>query len=143
MRISAAHVQLVQRVYEREQMLASRQRSGRVVRSRMQYHLDPSLRDHASEGDDILAAVNMCLDRFGMIRSKVQRELHQAFLNAIAGFIYGPELQLNSDRILAENGWTDFKLQTMAMTPRRFGATSAKPKRRPPSNPTTQAKQRL
>ena len=31
----------------------------------------------------------------------------------------------NSDRILAENGWQDFRLQTMAMTPRRFGKTTS------------------
>ena len=84
----------------------------------MQYHLNPEWRDHASEGDDLLAAVKTTLDKFGLIRSKVQRELHHAFLNAIAAFIYGPELQLQKDRIMTEQGWSDLKLQTMVM---RFG----------------------
>ena len=51
--IASSYVQLVQRSYEREEMLEARNRTGRVVRSRMSYHLDPSLRDRSSEGDDV------------------------------------------------------------------------------------------
>ena len=65
------------------------------------------------------------LDGFGLVRSGVQRQLHSAFLNAVCPFIYKEAMAQNSDRILAENGWQDFRLQTMAMTPRRFGKTTS------------------
>lgn len=112
---------VAQRCFEREQTSDTRDAHARTVRRRMDYHLLPQLRQQKSSGDEILHSLNKSLDRFGYVRSKVQRQLHNAFLNAVAPFIYGPELALSSDRILAENNWRDFRLQTLALTPRRFG----------------------
>lgn len=112
---------VAQRCFEREQTSDTREAHARTVRRRMEYHLLPQLRMQKSSGDEILHNLNKSLDRFGYVRSKVQRQLHNAFLNAVAPFIYGDELQLSSDRILAENNWSDFRLQTLALTPRRFG----------------------
>jgi hypothetical protein len=112
---------VAQRCFEREQVSDTREAHARTVRRRIDYHLLPQLRQQKSSGDEILHNLNKSLDRFGYVRSKVQRQLHNAFLNAVAPFVYGDELQISSDRILAENNWTDWRLQTLALTPRRFG----------------------
>ena len=110
-----------QRALERDERATARSRANRMVRPRISYHLDTTLRNQQSSGDDLLQAINVALDRFGMVRSKTQRELHNAFLNSICPYLFGKDLAMCADRILAECGWTDFRMQTLAMTPRRFG----------------------
>ena len=117
-------VTIAQRCYEREVTSTERDAHSRTVRSRIDYHLLPQLRQSTSSGDETLQRLNAALDKFGYARSKVQRQLHHAFLNAVTPFIYGDELQLCSDRVLAENDWSDWRLQTLALTPRRFGKTT-------------------
>lgn len=118
-------ITIAQRCYEREVTSTERDAHSRTVRRRIDYHLLPQLRQTASSGDETLQRLNAALDKFGYARSKVQRQLHHAFLNAVTPFIYGDELQLCSDRVLAENDWSDWRLQTLALTPRRFGKTTA------------------
>ena len=117
-------VTIAQRCYEREVTSTERDAHSRTVRRRIDYHLLPQLRQSTSSGDETLQRLNAALDKFGYARSKVQRQLHHAFLNAVTPFIYGDELQLCSDRVLAENDWSDWRLQTLALTPRRFGKTT-------------------
>lgn len=118
-------IAIAQRCFEREAVSTERDMHARTVRRRIDYHLLPQLRQHASSGDEVLQKLNAALDKFGYARSKVQRQLHHSFLNAVCPFIYGDELQLCSDRVLAEHSWTDWRLQTLALTPRRFGKTTA------------------
>ena len=117
-------ISIAQRCYEREAVSAEKDMHARTVRRRIDYHLLPQLRNHASSGDEVLQKLKSALDCFGYTRSKVQRQLHHAFLNAVCSYIYGDELQLCSDRVLNENNWQDFRLQTLALTPRRFGKTT-------------------
>ena len=76
-------INIAQRCYEREASTTDREAHARTVRRRMDYHLLPHLRQTSSSGDETLQNLNSALDKFGYVRSKVQRQLHHAFLNAV------------------------------------------------------------
>jgi len=76
-------ITIAQRCYEREASSTDREANARTVRRRIDYHLLPHLRQTSSSGDETLQNLNSALDKFGYVRSKVQRQLHHAFLNAV------------------------------------------------------------
>ena len=112
---------ILQRWHDAEVARHTRAVLSRRVRSRLTYHMEPDLRQVVVGGDALMDGIKRVLDCFGYTRSNVQRRLHNSFLNATAGFLYGAALASVSERVLKENGWSDFKRQTMALTPRRFG----------------------
>ena len=96
--IHADFMSIAQRAVERDERALSRTQANRVVRPRIKYHLDSRLRNQQSCGDDLLHSVNTALDKFGMARSKTQRQLHNAFLNSICPYIFGNDLAMCADR---------------------------------------------
>ena len=116
---------ILQRWHDSESARHVRETLTRRVRPRLAYHMEPDLRQVVIGGDALMDGIKRVLDCFGYTRSNVQRKLHNSFLNATAGFLYGDALASVSERVLKENGWKDFKRQTLAMTPRRFGKTTA------------------
>ena len=83
-----------------------------------------------SSGDTVVEKLRDALESFeGVIvqgqevhRSSQQREFHEAFIAALARYIYPPdEYKVNATRILTENGWESTKQEVAISCPRRFG----------------------
>lgn len=78
------------------------------------------------KGDQRLANIRKNLDQFeGYERSDMQREFHEAFMQAVALHIYKDDADVDYDSLMKNNDWPNLKQQVLCMTPRRFGKTTA------------------
>ena len=86
---------------------------------------DTKKKRRASIGDMRVAKIRQLLDSgFGVTRSKMQIQFHEAFLAACAKHLYSEdEGQVDWARIKAQQGWTDTRSVVLCQTPRRFGKT--------------------
>ena len=79
-----------------------------------------------SQGKYLETRINKALaylDTVGFERSKHQRVFHKAFLATSYHLLYGDELHQHLVQLLRENGWSELRAETIAVTPRRFGKT--------------------
>ena len=76
-------------------------------------------------GDKRLQHIRTVLSQFGLTRSHMQKVFHELFLQATAQHIYADDKDVDFEEIRVRNGWDNMKQQVLALTPRRFGKTTA------------------
>lgn len=75
-------------------------------------------------GDRILAALERELDSLGMVRTEMQRRLHNILTMTQLPFIYGKDFPANQQRLLRKFGVKKFPRAVVCTTPRQFGKTT-------------------
>lgn len=77
-----------------------------------------------SLGDLRVAAIRKLLETgFGVTRSTMQTEFHEAFLAATSRHLYSEDSDVNWAEVKARQGWADTRAVVLCQTPRRFGKT--------------------
>ena len=109
--------------YEREAL-------GKLNALKMRTHMDvienTVSQKREFKGDKRLADIRKYLDMYtGYERSDMQREFHEAFLQAVALHLYKEDADVDFDALMKLNDWPNLKQQVLCMTPRRFGKTTA------------------
>ena len=75
-------------------------------------------------GDMRVARIRKLLESgFGVTRSKMQVEFHEAFLAATSRHLYMDDNDVNWAKVKAQQGWKDTRSVVLCQTPRRFGKT--------------------
>jgi hypothetical protein len=97
----------------------------RALVSRESYSTNPMRDLQRSSGDDRLRGMMRDLDRFGVVRTGVQKLFHFWFTQAILELIYGDEWDTNALRVMEDMGLNSINHEVTVMTPRRFGKTYA------------------
>ena len=78
-------------------------------------------------GDLRVAAIRKLLESgFGVTRSAMQTEFHEAFLAATSRHLYSEDSDVNWAEVKARQGWADTRAVVLCQTPRRFGKTWCK-----------------
>ena len=77
-----------------------------------------------SLGDLRVSAIRKLLETgFGVTRSNLQAEFHEAFLAATSRHLYSEDSNVNWAEIKARQGFPDTRAVVLCQTPRRFGKT--------------------
>lgn len=76
-------------------------------------------------GRERLALIRQALDSFGLDRSDMQKMFHNDMIGACAKHIFKDDLETELDDLLIELGIEELHSEFMAVTPRRFGKTTA------------------
>ena len=76
-------------------------------------------------GDTLVAQLRETLDLFGLTRSKMQQQFHEAFLSSCSQDLYKKDKDTDFVSVHARQGWANFKQSTLCLTPRRMGKTTA------------------
>ena len=75
-------------------------------------------------GDQRVNRIRKLLESgFGVTRSKMQTEFHEAFLAATSRHLYMDDRDVNWALVKAKQGWKDTRSVVLCQTPRRFGKT--------------------
>ena len=75
-------------------------------------------------GDLRVSAIRKLLETgFGVTRSTMQTEFHEAFLAATSRHLYSEDSNVNWAEVKARQGWADTRAVVLCQTPRRFGKT--------------------
>lgn len=75
-------------------------------------------------GDLRVSAIRKLLETgFGVTRSTMQTEFHEAFLAATSRHLYSEDSNVNWAEVKARQGWPDTRAVVLCQTPRRFGKT--------------------
>ena len=77
------------------------------------------------KGDERMAAIRKTLNELGYERSKLQRQFHDKFIQAVALHLYKDDPDVDLEQIMRINNWTDLRQSVLCLTPRRFGKTTA------------------
>ncbi len=72
-----------------------------------------------------MAAIRKTLNELGYERSKLQRQFHDKFIQAVALHLYKDDPDVDLEAIMRINNWTDLRQSVLCLTPRRFGKTTA------------------
>lgn len=90
--------------------------------------LTHGVRKHVSKvckGDERMQLIRKTLNELGYERSKMQRQFHDRFIQAVALHLYKDDPDVDLESIMRMNGWTDLRQSVLCLTPRRFGKTTA------------------
>jgi len=79
----------------------------------------------SQNGDELLKDLRNHLNNLPITRSEGQKKFHDEFMRAVASGLYREKWNSDYMRILKENNWSDPKSNTIIVTPRRFGKTTA------------------
>ena len=79
----------------------------------------------AGKGTAQLEELVRLLDSFGITRSSGQKRLHQGMMGSVMQRIFGTDSEANMRLAQQAHGITSSQQQFMAVTPRRFGKTTA------------------
>lgn len=85
--------------------------------------MNPLRNSRQTAGDRRLAAVHRMLDTLGVARERMQRYLHNEYIEACLPLIYGDEWSAVSLRVLQEHGLTKIEPNKAAVAARRTGKT--------------------
>lgn len=77
------------------------------------------------KGDERMAAIRKTLNELGYERSKLQRQFHDKFIQAVALHLYKDDPDVDLEQIMRMNNWSDLRQSVLCLTPRRFGKTTA------------------
>jgi hypothetical protein len=77
------------------------------------------------KGDERIQNIRKILNQFGLERSKMQRQFHEYFLQSVCLHLYKDDPDVDMERIMRINNWSDLRQSVLCMTPRRFGKTTA------------------
>ncbi len=77
------------------------------------------------KGDERMQAIRKTLNKLGYERSKMQRQFHDRFIQAVALHLYKDDPDVDLESIMRMNGWSDLRQSVLCLTPRRFGKTTA------------------
>ncbi len=77
------------------------------------------------KGDERMQAIRKTLNELGYERSKMQRQFHDRFIQAVALHLYKDDPDVDLESIMRMNGWNDLRQSVLCLTPRRFGKTTA------------------
>ena len=77
------------------------------------------------KGDERMQAIRKTLNQLGYERSKMQRQFHDRFIQAVALHLYKDDPDVDLESIMRMNGWSDLRQSVLCLTPRRFGKTTA------------------
>ena len=86
------------------------------------------MKKHVSKvckGDERMQAIRKTLNELGYERSKMQRQFHDRFIQAVALHLYKDDPDVDLENIMRMNGWNDLRQSVLCLTPRRFGKTTA------------------
>ncbi len=76
-------------------------------------------------GDQRIMDIRRTLNELGFERSKMQRQFHESFLQATCLHLYSDDPDVDMEKIMRTNGWSDLRQSVLCLTPRRFGKTTA------------------
>jgi hypothetical protein len=76
---------------------------------------DRRYHQHASTGDELLAATRSALARSRLKRTYVQRRFHEMALNICAPVLYSAEWQTRREAVMQRNNWRDYPPMGAAM----------------------------
>ena len=77
------------------------------------------------KGDQRVIDIRRTLNELGFERSKMQRQFHESFLQAVCLHLYSDDPDVDIEKIMRTNGWSDLRQSVLCLTPRRFGKTTA------------------
>ena len=77
------------------------------------------------KGDERMMAIRKTLNQLGYERSKMQRTFHESFIQAVALHLYKDDPDVDMEKIMRMNNWSDLRQSVLCLTPRRFGKTTA------------------
>ena len=77
------------------------------------------------QGDQRVIDIRRTLNELGFERSKMQRQFHEKFLQAVCLHLYSDDPDVDMEKIMRTNGWEDLRQSVLCLTPRRFGKTTA------------------
>ena len=77
------------------------------------------------QGDQRILDIRRTLNELGFERSKMQRQFHENFLQAVCLHLYSDDPDVDMEKIMRVNGWEDLRQSVLCLTPRRFGKTTA------------------
>lgn len=77
------------------------------------------------KGDQRILDIRRTLNELGFERSKMQRQFHESFLQATCLHLYSEDPDVDMEKIMRTNGWSDLRQSVLCLTPRRFGKTTA------------------
>ena len=77
------------------------------------------------QGDQRVIDIRRTLNQLGFERSKMQRQFHEAFLQSVCLHLYSDDPDVDMEKIMRTNGWSDLRQSVLCLTPRRFGKTTA------------------
>ena len=75
------------------------------------------------KGDERMMAIRKTLNQLGYERSKMQRQFHESFIQAVALHLYKDDPDVDMENLMRMNGWEDLRQSVLCLTPRRFGKT--------------------
>ena len=73
------------------------------------------------KGDERMMAIRKTLNLLGYERSKMQRQFHESFIQAVALHLYKDDPDVDMQKIMSLNNWADLRQSVLCLTPRRFG----------------------
>lgn len=76
-------------------------------------------------GDERMQGIRKTLNELGYERSKLQKQFHDAFINAVTLHLYKDDPDVDLEKIMRLNNFTDLRQSVLCLTPRRFGKTTA------------------
>ena len=77
------------------------------------------------KGDERMMAIRKTLNELGYERSKMQRQFHESFIQAVALHLYKDDPDVDMEKLMRMNNWADLRQSVLCLTPRRFGKTTA------------------
>ena len=77
------------------------------------------------KGDERMQAIRKTLNELGYERSRMQKQFHDRFIQAVALHLYKDDPDVDLESIMRMNGWNDLRQSVLCLTPRRFGKTTA------------------
>ena len=114
-------------IYQEKETVYLKKIVAKKTKSRYEYLLRNTMVADPTErlGDRRLDNIRKTLTMFGMTMSKMQTMFHEAFMQATSQHIYKHDKDVDFGAVAKRNGWTNMKQQTLCITPRRFGKTTA------------------
>lgn len=105
----------------------------RIDDNQMKTHLgdmlDTCKTKRVAEGDKLMIKMRKMLDYIpktykDWTRSKMQKDFHRNFLQAVCLHLYKNDPDADLDRVMRLNKFTNLKQQVLCLTPRRFGKST-------------------
>ena len=81
------------------------------------------MKKHVSKvckGDERMQAIRKTLNELGYERSKMQRQFHDRFIQAVALHLYKDDPDVDLESIMRMNGWNDLRQSVLCLTPSSF-----------------------
>lgn len=91
-----------------------------------QSYMENRYQKHSVEGDMVVREIVRCWDEFKSLTwTPQQKKMLELSLRSSLPAIYGNSWEIERDRVLKENDWKDASPLLLAVTPRRFGKSTA------------------